>query len=154
MSLGSRWRRFDAEHWIYRLGMLQTTLLALVTAWVVMAAVLAGVLGHAVFAVVPGLFASLVGWLTAAWGRDERWSWAAWAWVSGVGGVFSAATLASGRPGGGTWAGLVLATLTLVLLFHPDSRARWLARPAAGAQLVTRSGDTRADAGGRPPRRS
>ncbi|TFV86426.1 hypothetical protein [Blastococcus sp. CT_GayMR16] len=141
MSLGSRWRRVDAEHWVHRLGMLQTTLLVLLAGWTVLSGFVVGL----VAAVVPAALAALAGWMTAAWRRDEPWSWPAWVCASGAGAVLSATQLVVGGPTWASCSGLALAVLTLVLLAHPDSRARWLS-PSPPA--VTRSGDdTRADAG-------
>ena len=151
MSLGSRWRRFDAEHWIHRLGMLQTTMLFLVTAATVIASLLFGLAGVAA-AVIPAALAALVGWMTAAWRRDEPWTWPGWLGLSGAGVVLSAVQLRAGGPTWGNCTGLALAVAMVVLLLHPDSRARWSTRPGAATSGGTRPGiDVRAGAGGGRP---
>jgi hypothetical protein len=130
MAARSRWRRFDAEHWVHQLGMLQTTVLTLATLWAATAGFLAGALW---VAVIPGAAASLTGWLTAAWRRDERWSWPAWSVLSGVGAVVTAGPLAGGQLSWAAAGGFVVNAPMLVLLFHPDSRARFAGPdPAVG----------------------
>ena len=121
---GRRWRRLDAEHWVWVLGALETTILALITAWVLLAGLMYGFLGAIFAATIPGALTALVGWMTAAWRREERWSWVAWAVVSGTQIPYSLSLLFD--PGGdwGDVAVLVAAALTVVLLVHPDSRAR------------------------------
>jgi hypothetical protein len=124
---GRRWRRVDAEHWIHRLGMLQTAVALIGTAGAVL----------------------LIGWMTAAWRRDERWAWPAWVLISGSGTILAAARLVDG---GLSWlggAGVLVAALMLVLLMHPDARARWVTPHVVGGSSRTRWGDdTRAGAGG------
>jgi hypothetical protein len=82
-------------------GMVATTLLVLATVWALFGGWLAGV---PFVAAMPAALASLVGWLTSAWRRQRPWVW--WVWTIGVAGVL------------------------LLLLFHPDSRARIEAAPS------------------------
>jgi hypothetical protein len=78
-----------------------------------------------VTALIPGACAALVAWMTAARRREERWSWLAWTICSGLGAMTSIGRLTAA---GSTWAsgvGLALSGTMLILLFHPDSRARF-----------------------------
>jgi hypothetical protein len=113
------WRRLDAEHWVHVWGMVATTLLGLGTLWALFGGWLAGV---PLVAVLPAALSALSGWLTSAWRRERPWSW--WVWTVGSAVVFLASLngLAQGRLLGGV---LVVASgVLLVLLAHPDSRAR------------------------------
>jgi hypothetical protein len=127
MSVRSRWERLDAEHWIWVLGLLQTTALSLLTLWVAYLGVLAGLVLAAVF---PALLTGASGAWTSAWRRDKAWAW----WVGAIGcalGLVIAPTRWVAH--GASWpsvAGAVLNAVLLVLLAHPDSRAR-LRRGAA-----------------------
>jgi hypothetical protein len=121
MSARSRWQRLDAEHWIWVLGALQTTLLSLATVVSVLGGFVAGALWIALF---PGAFAALSGWLTSAWRRDEPWSWWAWTVLSGVGLLGSLGQLLGTGPSWTSVGGFVFDGALLIFLFHPDSRAR------------------------------
>jgi hypothetical protein len=70
----------------------------------------------------PSALASLVGWPTSAGRRERPWAW--WVWTIGVAAAFATAlnALIAGRAI--AVAPLVVAGVLLLLLFHPDSRAR------------------------------
>jgi hypothetical protein len=112
----SRWQRFDAEHWVHVAGIVLTTVLVLWTLWVALVGLIAGLL---LSALVPGAIAALAGWLTSAWRRELPWSW--WVWT-----VLATLTVLVGLadPGPATLAWLVAGGGLLILLVHPDSRAR------------------------------
>ena len=125
MDAGTRWRRLDAEHWVHVAGMVATALLALWTTWALFGGWLAGV---PFVAVLPAALASLTGWLTSAWRRERRWAW--WVWTVGSTAAFATALngVVSGR--GLAVAPLLAVGVLLLLLFHPDSRARIEAAPS------------------------
>jgi hypothetical protein len=148
MSARGRWRRVDAEHWVHVLGMVLTTVLVLWTCAALLGAMMAGFVW---LALLPAGITALVGKMTSAWRLDRPWSW--WAWtvlgvllaLGGLGGL-----LAGDNPWiQGAW--LTFGCLLLVLLSHPDSRARIdapAAVPAPPSHRVTNPphlpGDTRA----------
>jgi hypothetical protein len=127
-------RRLDAEHYVGVLGILATSALGLVTAWTLLAGVVLGLLPGVVMAAVPGAVTALVGWLTAAWRRDEPWSWVAWTVLSLLGILGGLAGVAGSGPSWGDVVTLGVGALSLILLLHPDSRARLsrMAPPAGG----------------------
>ena len=127
MDARTRWRRLDAEHWVHVWGMAATTLLVLATVGALFVGWLAGVW---YVAVLPAALASLSGWLTSAWRLERPWSW--WAWTVGSAAVFMASLngLAQGQLLGAVL--FVVSSALLVLLTHPDSRAR-IESPAATA---------------------
>ncbi len=114
MDVGTGWRRLDAEYWVHMWGMVATTTLVL---WA-----LAAVLGGPVLALLPAALAGLAGWLTSAWRQARPWAW--WVWTIGGAAAFATAldALVSGRAVAA--APLVATGVLLLLLFHPDSRAR------------------------------
>jgi hypothetical protein len=77
-----------------------------------------------VTALIPGAGATLLGWMTSAWRRDEPWSWVAWAVVCGLGLLGCLAHVGGSAWSWGDGVTLGVGALTLVLLLHPDSRAR------------------------------
>jgi hypothetical protein len=119
MDVRRRWRRVDAEHWVHVWGMVVTAALALATMWALVGGWLAGV---PFVAVLPAALASLAGWLTSAWRRERPWAW--WVWTTGAAAAAVTAlnTLIAGRPV--AVAALIATGILLLLLFHPDSRAR------------------------------
>jgi hypothetical protein len=123
MDVRTRWRRLDAEHWVHVLGMVLTTVLTLWTA----AAVLAGLaVGLVVAAVVPAAIASLVGGLTSAWRRERPWAWWGWTVLATVVLLGALPAVLDMRAVG--LPALVVSGVLLLLLVHPDSRARIAAR--------------------------
>jgi hypothetical protein len=123
MDARRSWRRLDAEHWVHVSGMALTTLLVIGTAW----ALLGGVLvGAAVLAVLPAGLAALAGWLTSAWRQERPWAWWAWTIGSAAGTVTALDAVVAGRTA--ALAPLLAGGVLLLLLFHPDCRARIEAR--------------------------
>jgi hypothetical protein len=116
----SWWQRLDAERWVYRVGLLETSLRVLAT----VAAVVIGIgQGLVVAALLPGAFAALCGWLTVAWRRGRTWSW--WAWfVLTVTGTLPALGDLVTRPSMPNALWLAINLVVLSLLCHPRSRAR------------------------------
>jgi hypothetical protein len=82
-----------------------------------------------VAALVPGVLAALSGWLTSAWARERPWSWWAWTVLVTLAFLSALAGLPGLRPATLAWVGV--SGVLLLLLAHPDSRAR--IRPAAVA---------------------
>lgn len=121
---GRRWQRLDAEHWVWVLGTLQTSILGLVTAAFLLGGVVGGFLTAILVAAIPGALTALVGWMTAAWRRDEPWSWLAWAALSGSTVLSSLTDVIDPGLERGDVVALAVSALTVVLLMHPDSRAR------------------------------
>jgi len=119
MDVRTAWRRLDAEHWVHVWGVVATTLLVIGS----LVAVIAGfAVSTPVMAVFPVALAALSGWLTSAWRRERPWAWWVWTIGSAVGFATALDGLASGR--GVAAASLAASGILLVLLFHPDSRAR------------------------------
>ena len=122
MDLRTRWRRVDAEHWVHAWGKVVTAVLGLVTAVATLTGLGAGLFGAVFGAVFWGSITGLAGWLTAAWGDERPWAW--WVWTAGTVAVLltGLAALVDGSwlavPVGLGGGGLLL------LLIHPDSRAR------------------------------
>jgi hypothetical protein len=83
-----------------------------------------------VVALFPGALAALAGWLTSAWRRERAWSWWAWTVLATLGVLAGLAGLADVRPGGLVW--LIAHGGLLLLLCHPDSRARTRVPPTSG----------------------
>jgi len=119
MDARTRWRRFDAEHWIYVYGMVATTVLALWAAWSALVGLAAGFF---LAALIPGALASLAGWMTSAWRQERPWSWWAWTVLATLSFVYALPALAD--PGVLSLVPLVLSGGLLLMLVHPDSRAR------------------------------
>ena len=119
MDARTRWRRFDAEHWIHVYGMVLTTVLTSWTAWIVLGGLFGG---FVLAALIPGAFASLVGWMTSAWRREQPWSWWAWTVLATLSFIYALPALAD--PGLLALAPLVISGVLLLMLAHPDSRAR------------------------------
>jgi hypothetical protein len=110
----------DAERWVYRVGLAQTTLLVLGT----MAVAAIGISQRLVWlALLPGALAASSGWLTVAWRRGRTWSWWVWVVLAGAGIVPALADLVTAPS---TWSALALtiALVVLLLLGHPRSRTR------------------------------
>jgi hypothetical protein len=126
MDAPTRWQRLDAEHWIHVVGMVGTTALVLWTLWV---AVLGFAVGLAAAALVPAALAAVAGWLTSAWRRERPWSW--WAWTVPTALAFLSGAAGLADPGPMTLAWLVVSGGLLLLLAHPDSRARIQPAPVA-----------------------
>jgi MFS family permease len=121
MDARARWRRVDAGHWVHVLAGLQTTLLGLATVWVTFGGL---ALGLAWLGLVPGALAALSGWLTWAWRRNRPWSWYAWTVLAALGVLSALGGVLTDGPGWGDAARLGFSGILLVLLCHPDSRAR------------------------------
>jgi hypothetical protein len=119
MDARTRWRRLDAEHWIHVFGIVGTTVLVLWTVWAVPAGIAAGPVVVAVF---PAAIAALAGWLTSAWRRERPWSWWVWTALATVGLLSGLSALAQLRLVAIPWC--VVSGGLLLLLVHPDSRAR------------------------------
>jgi hypothetical protein len=95
--------------------------------------VLAGLtVGLVVAAVVPAAIASLVGWLTSAWRRERSWAWWGWTVLATVVFLCALPAVADMRAFGPP--ALVVSGVLLLLLVHPDSRAR-IASPAPSLPL-------------------
>jgi hypothetical protein len=138
MTIGSRWRYLDVEHWIWFLGLIQTTSLIVLS----LVAVFYGLLAQmVVFALFPIALAVCSGLLTSAWHEGKAWS--RWAMlVVSVFGLVSA--LSNWAADGATWPWVgetVLNAAILGLLAHPEGRA--LLNPAP-AEDGTRQPFTRA----------
>jgi hypothetical protein len=114
------WQRLDAEDSVHRVGVLQTTLLAVWTAWVAVGGWLAGVL---FLALIPGTMTALSGWFTAAWREERSWSWWVWVVLAGVSMLLGVSGAVNER-GWPPYVLLAYGGLVLALLCHPDSRAR------------------------------
>jgi hypothetical protein len=133
MTMGSRWRRVDAEHWVHRLLQTQTFLLTLWTMWTFVVGLASG---FVVATLIPASIVALSGWLTSAWRRERAWAW----WVATVLVCVSCVRTGLALIGGATsWQTPVLLVfdgLLLLFLLHPDSRARIGPRAAAAAYAV------------------
>ena len=127
MDPWTRWRRLDAEHWVHVWGIAVTTLLALWTVWVVVVGLAGGLL---LVAVLPASMTALAGWLTSAWRLERPWAW--WAWTVGTAVLFLSGLAGLADPGPITVAWLVVTGGLLLLLAHPDCRAR-IGTPAEAA---------------------
>ncbi|TFV92279.1 hypothetical protein E4P40_03530 [Blastococcus sp. CT_GayMR20] len=129
MERESTWQRLDAQRWVHLYGMWQTTLLTVWAGFSLLGAWLAGVLWFVVF---PAAITALSGWVTAEWGRGRPWTWYALTVQAGVGILLALGLVASGSVVKGS-VGLVLVGGLLLLLWHPDCRARIheSGRPAA-----------------------
>ncbi|WP_324274679.1 hypothetical protein [Blastococcus brunescens] len=112
----------DAEHWVHVWGRAATAVLGTVTVVATLAGLGAGLLGAVIGAVFWGSLTAVAGWLTSAW-RDERpWAW--WVWTSGT--VTVVLTGLSAVVDGSWFAvpWVLVSGVLLLLLVHPDSRAR------------------------------
>jgi hypothetical protein len=129
MSSALWWRRFDAARWMHRLLVVQTILLAWVTAAILLPGFFSGLFAPTLLAaLLPGALTALSAWLTGAWARERAWSW--WAELAlGLAGLpYLTFSLVDGGLSPGDGIG-VLAAAGWTLLLHPDSRAR-IRRPA------------------------
>ena len=122
MDVRTRWRRVPAEHWILMWGRTVTSLLAIVGLVAAMAASAGGLGAMLVVATFWGLVTSLAGWLTAAWRDGTPWSW--WVWTVGTTVLFVAGVSGLVVPSWLTVPWLLVTGGLLLLLAHPDSRAR------------------------------
>jgi MFS family permease len=120
MSARSWWRRLDAERWVYRVGLAETTLLIVMTLGIAAFAIPQGL---PLLALLPGALAALSGWLTLAWRRGRTWPW--WVWTVGTG-MATVPALGGVATAPSAWpvVALVVNLAILVLLCHPRSRAR------------------------------
>jgi hypothetical protein len=125
MPEGSFWQRLDAPRWVHNLAASATTLLCVLTGLALLAGVRYGV---PQMAVLPGALAALSGWMTSAWRRGRPWSWWVWAVGAGIGVASALGALLSSGPSWSSVLGLGLNGALLLLLGHPDSRARIQAR--------------------------
>jgi hypothetical protein len=127
MSGRSRWRQFDAEHWVHVLLVLQTSLLVPLAAlgWLVV--------GSPVASLLFGALAALSGWLTSAWRRELPWSWWVLTTLTGAGALLGLVDLVTAGPSWPVVLRLAFAALFLLLLCHPGSRARTDSRSAVEA---------------------
>jgi hypothetical protein len=116
----SWWQRLDAERWVYRVGLAQTTLLILGTMGVAAIGISQGLVW---LALLPGALAALSGWLTVAWRRGRTWSWWVWVVLTGTGVLPALDDLVTAPS---TWnaLGLTITLVVLLLLCHPRSRTR------------------------------
>jgi hypothetical protein len=110
----------DAERWVYRVGLAQTTLLILGTMGVAAIGISQGLVW---LALLPGALAALSGWLTVAWRRGRTWSWWVWVVLTGTGVLPALDDLVTAPS---TWnaLGLTITLVVLLLLCHPRSRTR------------------------------
>ena len=134
MSLVSWWRRFDASRWVHRFLVLQAVALAWTTASALYLGLYSGRFALAVAAaLLPGVATALCAWFAAAWSRERAWTW--WAvFVFQIAGLLAlASSVASGGLAAGEVGRLLLEAGGLVLVLHPDSRAR-LDRQAAASR--------------------
>ena len=120
MQANSWWQRFDAERWVYRVGLLQTTLLILAT---LATAVIGMGQGLVVLALLPGAVAALSGWLTVAWRRGRTWTWWVWFVLTATGTLPALGDLVV-EPSIANAVWLAVNLGLLLLLLHPRSRAR------------------------------
>ncbi|MCW2578645.1 MAG: hypothetical protein JWR82_246 [Blastococcus sp.] len=120
MPANSWWQGLDAERWVYRVGLVETTLLIIATLAVAVLGLGQGVVW---VALLPGSLAALSGWLTVAWRRGRTWPWWVWIVLVGTGTPPALGDLVSGPS---AWNAVVLAIDlgVLLLLCHPRSRAR------------------------------
>ena len=120
MPANSWWQRLDAERWVYRVGLAQTTLLILGTMGVAAIGISQGLVW---LALLPGALAALSGWLTVAWRRGRTWSWWVWVVLTGTGVLPALDDLVTAPS---TWnaLGLTITLVVLLLLCHPRSRTR------------------------------
>jgi hypothetical protein len=119
------WANLDAPRWVYRLGVLQTALLCLLTG---LTALFALPLGPSPFAIVIlavlAAVAAFCAWSTSAWRRGRPWAWWMWAVVSVLGVAFALIGLLVRGSSWSDWYSLVTCGGTLVLLGHPANRNR------------------------------
>jgi hypothetical protein len=112
---------------VHVLLMLQTALL------VPLAALGTLLTGSLLAGLLLGALASLSGWLTSAWRRELPWSWWVLTTLTGGDALLGLADLVTAGPSWPAVLQLAFEVLFLVLLCHPDSRARTDPRSAVGA---------------------
>lgn len=146
MDIATRWRRTDAELWVWVLCLVHAVLITL-------AALLVGVWALVWRDLLLGVLAVLLpvppAVLTSAWRRGHPWTWwvltplVAIALLAGLGYMVAAVS-----PSAFGAAGLVLDGSLLLMLCHPASRAR--IEPALEYRATAPLGLSRAAAVARP----
>ncbi len=127
MSAGARWRRLDAEHWVWLLCLVHTTLMALFLLVVTVRALRLGM--PPPYLLLVGLPLAGAAWLTSAWRQERPWSWWVLTTFAGLALVLAAGDLTV-APSWWTSGRSAFYGLLLLLLAHPDSRARIQPAPA------------------------
>jgi hypothetical protein len=120
VPVNSWWQRLDAERWVYRVGLVQTTLLVLGTLAVAVIGISQGLVW---LALLPGALAASSGWLTVAWRRGRTWSWWVWVVLTGTA-VLPALDDLVTAPSPWNALGFTITSVVLLLLCHPRSRSR------------------------------
>src|SRR5690349_9925255 len=113
------------QRWVYRLGVLQTVLLALPTVALTLSALpVLTSLPVVGLVALPWTVVAFSAWSTSAWRRGRPWAWWTFAVFGGLDVVYGFAPSVGGGSLWSAWFPVAVGAGTLILLFHPENRGR------------------------------